>query len=471
MRTIQKLLLAIAALALPLSGCATSNPKEPCITHVDSDHDGKCDNCGETMPKENLDFVGLSFENKTFTNDGEEHSIYVEGVPEFAEVEYTNNGQTELGTYDVKAKVSAAGYNTKTLTAKLTIKGKEFTGITFKDKEFMQDGYYHYIYVEGAPDFASVTYSNNNGQKTAGTYVITATITAPHYEKLVLTAKLIISNKLPDADIVDRTLIYNGSDQRIVHSIPELPRNTEITYKVDGTTVSEENFCVKTVGDHVASIIISSTDGSRSSSTVNANITVIENNIGGVDSSKTPLKIDENLKYQTLRSKILEGNFTIKKEYFDDYYDPNSKELLESNLDSTTYIYVDGNETFEYFFYTEYSQLVGSQSNYRHTKLKDGEVRSALFEDGILDASYFDSSYIMDGSYYQENVVARTGLKAMAILKEAEDGGFENSSEGNYATEFGSFKIDSENNCFDILNSLFFLEFEPLPLPSNIISF
>lgn len=197
---------------------------------------------------------------------------------------------------------------------------------------------------------------------------------------------------------------------------------------------------------HTVSITLTNTQYGYKSSTVTAKITVIKNDIGGVDSTKTPLTIDDNLKYQTLRSKILEGNFTIKEEYFDDFYYPDGTEKHE--LDYVKYTYVANNEIFEVFSYVEYSELIESQSHYRHTKLIGDKVRSLYFEDGILDNGWAESSYEMDASLFQENDIARTGLKAMAILKEAADGSFENSVEGAYANNYGSFKIDSVNNEF-----------------------
>lgn len=520
MKSFKKLFLcALAAFSFTLASCDNSaNPtKEECTNHYDSNSDGKCDYCGIDMPTEKQDFTGLSFKNETFTYDGKEHSIYVKGVPEFATVEYSGNGKIEPNTYVVYATVKADGYRTKKLNAKLiikgltfegitfkdatfdydgkkhsieveglpefatvtysnngksaigsytvtatieaehyqtldlkaklTIKGKQFTGITFKDKEFAYDGKYHSIYVEGAPDFATVTYDNQNDQYKEGTYTVTATIKAEGYETLVLTAKLIISKKLPDAELLDRTLLYTGEDQYVVFELPDnLPTYTEESYKVDGKTVDKENFKVKTLGQHTVSITLTNTYWSYEPSTVTAKITVIKNDIGGVDSTKTPLTIDDNLKYQTLRAKILEGNFTIKEEYFDDFYYPDGTEKHE--LDYVKYTYVANNEIFEVFSYVEYSELIESQSHYRHAKLIGDKVRSLYFEDGILDNGWAESSYEMDGSLFQENGIARTGLKAMAILKEADDGGFENSVEGAYRNNYGSFKIDSVNNEF-----------------------
>lgn len=399
-----------------------------------------------TLKIKGMKFEGISFKDLTVDYDSKPHTIEATGVPDFATVEYSGGNKISIGEYRVSATISAKNYETLTLYATLTIKGKQFTGITFKDQDFAYDGSYHYIYVEGAPDFADVTYKNN-GHYDKGSYIVTATITAAGYETMVLKATMTISKRLPKAILEDRTLIYIGSNQPIIYKLPDdLPRATEVLFKVDGKTVEEESFVVKTVGQHTASITLSNTTYDYSSSTVTATIKVINNNIGGVDSSKTPLTINKDLKYQTLRSKILEGNFTIKEEYFDDFFYPDGSTKYE--LDHTKITYVNGDEVFSYSYYSEYDSLIETLTDYRHTKLSNGEVKSAYFEDGILNGSYYESSYKFDEIYYQENVIGRIGLEAIAWLKESSDGGFEDGCEGGYHKKYGSFTIDSANNRF-----------------------
>ena len=402
-------------------------------------------------------FTGITFSNSTIEYDGKFHSLEAKGVPAVATVTYSGNGKKDVGTYTITAKISAPGYETLTLTATLTIKGKQFTGITFNDKEIAYDGRSHSIFVEGAPDFADVTYTGN-GKSAKGTYTVTATIKAEGYETLVLTAKMTISNVLPKAILQNRTLIYNGLDQYVVFSLPDdLPRNTTASFKVDGKTVSEDNFKVKTVGTHNVSITLNNSD--YASSTVNATVNVIQN-FGGVDSSKPALTIDSSLKYQTLRQKIFEGNFTLKFEYIDDFYYPDGTE--KHTLSSTTYYYMCGDELFEFNYsneeFTEKPEY--TSTTYRHTKFYGDEVKSIYFADGILDGDPWGNSYTMDGTLFQENIVGRTGLKALAWLNEAADGGFENGEEGGYHINYGSFKIDSANNCFveDILDHYYHAE-------------
>lgn len=66
-------------------------------------------------------FTTVKFEDSTIYFDGEEHELLCTGIPEGANVTYTNNKGTDDGVYNAKAVVSKEGYETKTLNATLTI--------------------------------------------------------------------------------------------------------------------------------------------------------------------------------------------------------------------------------------------------------------------------------------------------------------------------------------------------------------
>ncbi len=63
----------------------------------------------------------LTMDSKTVTFDGKAHSLEIVGLDSEMTVAWTNNNQTNAGTYTVTAVVSKPGYNSKTLTATLTI--------------------------------------------------------------------------------------------------------------------------------------------------------------------------------------------------------------------------------------------------------------------------------------------------------------------------------------------------------------
>ncbi len=77
-------------------------------------------------PKEN--FKGLSMVDATYTYDGTEKSVAVKGtIPAGASVVYENEKATDAGEYNVRATVSANGYNDLVLTSKLVINPKALT--------------------------------------------------------------------------------------------------------------------------------------------------------------------------------------------------------------------------------------------------------------------------------------------------------------------------------------------------------
>lgn len=75
----------------------------------------------------------FSFEDEKFDYDGKQHTIIVSGyLPKGEEVAYTGgengeNAATNVGEYTITAVIGGKNYVAKTLTAKLTIKGKEET--------------------------------------------------------------------------------------------------------------------------------------------------------------------------------------------------------------------------------------------------------------------------------------------------------------------------------------------------------
>lgn len=66
-----------------------------------------------------------------------------------------------------------------------------FEGVTMDDLIIVCNGSKRSLIVKGAPDGTTITYSNND-QIEAGEYIVTATLTKPYYETLILTATLYI---------------------------------------------------------------------------------------------------------------------------------------------------------------------------------------------------------------------------------------------------------------------------------------
>lgn len=78
-----------------------------------------------TLKIEFNSFSEAELKSLTFLYDGSAKSLKVTGVPEGTRIDYTNNGQIEVGEYTVTAELTKTFYYTKTLTATLTIVLKE----------------------------------------------------------------------------------------------------------------------------------------------------------------------------------------------------------------------------------------------------------------------------------------------------------------------------------------------------------
>ena len=119
----------------------------------------------------------IKFESQVFTYDGTLKSIEVSYLPKDCYVKYTNNEQTEIGTYNAKAEVySKNGDLLVKLNATLTIVPHfELSDLKFDNANFDYDGTVKSIYVKNLPEGYSVNYVNND-QVEVGKYLVFAEI-------------------------------------------------------------------------------------------------------------------------------------------------------------------------------------------------------------------------------------------------------------------------------------------------------
>jgi hypothetical protein len=145
----------------------------------------------------------ITFIDGSFEYDGTAKALTITGnLPDGATVAYTNNKQTEVGTYKVTATVDGGNnYNNLVLNANLTITKTTIKGITFIDGSFEYDGKAKALAITGnLPDGTTVTYTNNK-QTEVGTYKVTATIDGgKNYSNLVLQANLTIAKTALNTD-------------------------------------------------------------------------------------------------------------------------------------------------------------------------------------------------------------------------------------------------------------------------------
>lgn len=154
--------------------------------------------CGEEEEDSGNDpsllvFMGVTFNDATFTYDGEAHSLEVSGdIPDGTDVSYANNEQTDAGTYEVTATLTNSAYNSLTLSATLTIEKATYVNVYMNDDSVLYDGEVHSLEVSGdIPDGTTITYLNNY-QTEAGEYTVAAALENPNYEDMTLTATLLI---------------------------------------------------------------------------------------------------------------------------------------------------------------------------------------------------------------------------------------------------------------------------------------
>ena len=404
--------------------------------------------------KENLlEFEGLVFASETVNYDGQPHSLVVTGAPEGSTITYSINCIDDVGTYPITATVSKEGYVTKTLTATLTIKGKTFTGVTFSNETFKFDGLTHSIFVEfeNKPEGTLVVYSGN-GKSSKGTYTVTATITAPGYEKLVLTATMTISDvrEFPDCQFSDFYYIYDGKDinlklyfESYEYTLAHDTRvDYSVVYKVNG--VAKTDPVIKNVGVYTVSATYSA--NKYVTKTFSFKIT-ISDTIAGVDTTKTPFQFTQDTKFDDLYAEMKKSNYSMSVESFDEYdRDRNG-----------TYEEVVKNDTLIHNFFVT-SEAMASRHNEDSTRLETEDYYITKGSNYALvnHYEYFESyKEKFPAQDYLENVIEISGgMIPFTLLKKSESGGFENSKVGGYVDEEGSFEIDSVNNRLIITGKL-----------------
>ena len=143
-----------------------------------------------TINKANIEGVSLS--DATFTYDGAEKEVLIEGnLPSGVTVAYVNSKATDAGEYSVTATISGANYETLVLNSSLLIKKAELVGI-YADLEqsVYVDGNMHLpTYAGSLPSGVSVTYmvedeEKPNGISTPGTHEFKIIFSSKNYQTL-----------------------------------------------------------------------------------------------------------------------------------------------------------------------------------------------------------------------------------------------------------------------------------------------
>ena len=187
----------------------------------------------------------ISFEDKTFTYNGEKRSLAISGtLPEEVTVIYVNNGKINANTYNVTAIFSCETGNyivPDDMTAVLTIKKAvyDMSNVTFENKTVTYDGKTHSLAVsDNLPNGVSVSYTNNN-KISADQYVVTATFTGDsinYYAIDDMQAMLTINKATYDmsgVSFVGGRFTYDGT-QKFIYVTGELPDGVTVNYNNNG---------------------------------------------------------------------------------------------------------------------------------------------------------------------------------------------------------------------------------------------
>ena len=164
--------------------------------------------------KATFDVSGLSWSTSSFTYDGSEKSVTINGtLPNGLTIQsYSGNKATNVGNYTASVTFSydTQNYNAPTFASKnWSIAKATMTGLIFASETFDYDATEKTIEVQGAiPSGSTVTYvcQENSGMtntaKETGTYTITVTITNPNFYDYTSTATMTIRGEEKERFIV-----------------------------------------------------------------------------------------------------------------------------------------------------------------------------------------------------------------------------------------------------------------------------
>ncbi|SHJ80510.1 Por secretion system C-terminal sorting domain-containing protein, partial [Arenibacter nanhaiticus] len=193
---------------------------------------------------EKAEITGVIFEGDSFTYNGDAHSLSVAGLPEGATVVYSNNGQTNAGTYTVTATVSQYGHKVLVLTANMLIE-KASQRITFDeignrhqlmDEDFQLSA----TSTSSLPIKYSYTYETENPAATVGVHGLVKILRGG---QIAITAAQPGNENYEAADPVIRTLKVIGGEARLKTAVINgvaYSNPTEDIYYLIGCGNSEE---------------------------------------------------------------------------------------------------------------------------------------------------------------------------------------------------------------------------------------
>lgn len=291
-----------------------------------------------------MSFVACKVTTKSITVNGKSQVF----AGEFALADYsltvsTSDGNTRtepltaqnLANVTVEQLQRAGMYNISvvydgvTTTFALAVVNRTFDGLTFADKTVTYNGSAQSIEVTNLPQGATVTYSPSNTFTNAGVYTVTATVSAPNFDTVTLSATLTINKASYDMSQVvfaDKSVAYDGN----AHSL-------EATNLPDGVTVTYIGNNQTNVGTYTVLAVFSGDSANYNPiANMTATLTVTQNKVQGI----------------TFADAVVT-------------YDGAAHSLaIEGNLPQGVAVVYEGNSQTNAGAYTVTAKFVGSNPNY-----------------------------------------------------------------------------------------------------------
>ena len=194
-----------------------------------------------TINKATYDMSGVVFADKEVVYDGNAQSIIVENLPQGVEVNYENNGKTDVGSYVITATFTGnANYNAiESKTATLTITKANIAKPVADSTQFIYNGQ-EQTYALAQNNLYTIS---NATQTNAGSYEVKVELKDKNNSQWAdgstedLTYSFVIAKATYDMSGVvfaNKTVVYDGNAQSIIAE--NLPQGVEVTYENNGKT-------------------------------------------------------------------------------------------------------------------------------------------------------------------------------------------------------------------------------------------
>jgi hypothetical protein len=323
---------------IPISGNSSSSDKDS--------SSGDSPSSSSSTTEDKKDIVGISFDSQTFDYDGKEKYLLIEGtLPSGVVATYQNNKGTNAGFYNSQVILTGSGYNTKILTATLTINKIDYdlTNVKWNYLEsFTYDGTIHSVFLtNNIPNGLKVKSYQNNSYTNAGNYEASVVF---EYDKVNYNEPTFNSCEweIKRADILGITftsdVVEYDSLSHSIEVVGDIPKDSTIVYTYNDQEINS----VIEVGSYNVKAII--TNENYNTLTLNATLTI---------------KSTEKQLYS-----VNNGNQILFQNDLDNdrLYSYQSGELTKLSNDIPSYMITSSGITY-YFSNSLFSQVIKSLSN------------------------------------------------------------------------------------------------------------